>query len=150
MGTLIYNHIPKQVSRNDFNRHITPYLKKRKDGPKPKLSQYKVFNYILYVLHTGIQWNQLKTRRNELHWTNIYKWHNRWSRDGSYRDLFESSVMHLVETGALDLSALHGDGSNAVVKKGARASGIRVTNTRKEKKSLLLLNKMALSSGRLQ
>ena len=68
-----YNGIPKQVSRKDFNRYILPHLKKRVKGPKPKLSFYKIFNYILYVLHTGIQWDQLRTRRNELHWSNVYK-----------------------------------------------------------------------------
>ena len=64
-----YNGIPKQVSRKDFNEYILPHLSKRIKGPKPKLSFYKIFNYILYVLHTGIQWNQLRTRRNELHWS---------------------------------------------------------------------------------
>ena len=53
---LIYNEIPKQVSRKDFNKYIDPYLKKPKKGPKPKITFYKIFNYILYVLHTGIQW----------------------------------------------------------------------------------------------
>jgi hypothetical protein len=27
-------------------------------------SEYKIFHDILYVLHTGIQWDQLKTKRN--------------------------------------------------------------------------------------
>ena len=88
-----YNGIPKQVSRKDFNEDILPHLSKRIKGPKPKLSFYKIFNYILYVLHTGIQWNQLRTRRNELHWSNVYKWHSRWSKDGSYEKLFEASVI---------------------------------------------------------
>ena len=78
-----YNKISTQVSRRDFNRHIDPLMKKRMKGPKPKLSFYKIFNYTLYVLHTGIQWSQLRTRRNELHWSNVYIRHNRWSKDGS-------------------------------------------------------------------
>jgi hypothetical protein len=115
-----YHSIPKQVGVKDFNRYIKPHLKKRFKGKKPKLSFYKIFNYILYVLHTGMQWQQLRTRRNEIHWTNIYKWHNRWSKDGSYQTLFEASIIHLKETGQLDISILHGDGSNTVVKKGAK------------------------------
>ena len=103
-----YNSIPKRVSRKDFNRYILPHLSKRVKGPRPKLSSYKIFNYILYVLHTGIQWNQLRTRRNEIHWSNVYKWHNRWSKDGSYEKLFEASVIHLLETDQLDTSRLHG------------------------------------------
>ena len=133
---LIYNEIPKQVLRRDFNKHIKPHLKKRMKGPKPKLSFYKIFNYILYVLHTGIQWDQLKTRRNELHWSNVYKWHNRWSRDGSYEKLFEASVLHLKDTKQLDTSLLHGDGTNTVVKKGELASVTQDTNIRKETKNL--------------
>ena len=130
-----YTGIPKQVSRKDFNRYILPHLSKRTKGPKPKLSFYKIFNYILYVLHTGIQWGQLRTRRNELHWSNVYKWHNRWSKDGSYKKLFEASVIHLLDTQHLDTSRLHGDGSNTVVKKGAMASDIQDTNTTKVKKN---------------
>ena len=60
-----YHPLPKQVSRQDFNHYIAPHLNRPVKGPAPKLSVYKLFNYILYVLHTGIQWNQLQTRRNE-------------------------------------------------------------------------------------
>ena len=127
----IYNEIPKQVSRKDFNKYINPHLSKPKKGPKPKLSYYKIFNYILYVLHTGIQWNQLKTRRNEIHWSNVYIRHNRWSKDGSYQKLFSASIIHLKDTDQLDISIIHGDGSNTVVKKGVPESVIRDTNIKK-------------------
>jgi len=143
----LYNHIPTKVCRREFNRYLAPHLKKPTKGPKPKLSLYKLFNYILYVLHTGIQWDQLKTKRNELHWTNVYKWHNRWSKDGSYQALFEASVIHLKDTEQLDVSILHGDGSNMVVKKGALGSATRATNTKKATKSLPSLTIMASSWG---
>ena len=116
-------------------------MNKPKKGLKPKLSYYKIFNYILYVLHTGIQWNQLKTRRNdfsgqnEIHWSNVYIRHNRWSKDGSYQKLFSASIIHLKDTDQLDISIIHGDGSNTVVKKGVQASVIVDTNTRKETKN---------------
>ena len=132
---VIYNEIPKQVSRKDFNKYINPHLSKPKKGPKPKISYYKIFNYILYVLHTGIQWRQLRTRRNELHWTNIYRRHNQWSKDGSYKKLFEASVIHLKDTEQLDTSIIHGDGTNTVIKKWAPASATQDTNTRKETKN---------------
>ena len=130
-----YNGIPKQVSRKDFNEYILPHLSKRIKGPQPKLSFYKIFNYSLYVLHTGIQWNPLRTRRHDLHGSNVYKWHNRWSKEGSYEKLFEASGVHLLDTEQLDTTRLHGDGSNRVVKKGVMARDIQDTNTRKVKKS---------------
>jgi transposase len=134
-SSFVYHRIPTQVSRKDFNRYIKPHLKRPKTGPKPKLSLYKIFNYILYVLHTGMQWHQLKINRNELHYTNVYKWHNRWSKDGSYQSLFEASVIHLHHTEQLDTSVLHGDGSNTVVKKGVRGSATPATSTKKVTKS---------------
>jgi hypothetical protein len=133
--TCVFHHIPTAVSRRDFNRYIHPHLHRPHKGPKPKLSLYKIFNYILSVLHTGIQWDQLKTKRNELHYTNVYKWHNRWSKDGSYQSLFEASIIQLQHTNQLDTSVLHGDGSNTVVKKGAQVSATPAINTRKGTKS---------------
>jgi transposase len=133
--SFVYHRLPTKVSRKDFNRYIDPHLKRPKKGPKPQLSLYKIFNYILSVLHTGMQWEQLKTNRNELHYTNVYKWHNRWSKDGSYQALFEASILQLHQTDQLDTSVLHGDGSNTMVKKGAQALDIPAISTRKVTKN---------------
>lgn len=115
-----YNKLPFKVSEKDFNRYVKPFLSEPIHGPKHKVSLYKIFNYILYVLHTGIQWRELQPYRNEIFWTNIYKWHNRWSKDGSYEALFEASIKNLRDFGKLDLSVLHGDGSNVLAKKGVK------------------------------
>lgn len=142
----IYNVLPKSVSRKEFNRFIRPHMKKPVKGPKPKLSTYQTFNYILYVLHTGIQWNQLKTKRNELHWSNVYKWHNRWSKNGSYHQLFLASIITLDTEQKLDLSILHGDGTNTVVKKGGSMSPFPVGSTREAKKPWKYATTTAISS----
>jgi len=114
-----FNELPIRISQKDFNQYINPYLSKGKRGPKTKISYYKIFNYILYVLHTGIQWKQLPVRQKEIQWSNVYRHHNRWSKDGSYENLFLHSVKVLKDMGKLDLSILHGDSSNTVAKKGA-------------------------------
>jgi hypothetical protein len=49
-SSFVYNRLPTKVSRKDFNRYIEPHLHRPKKGPKPQLSLYKIFNYILYVL----------------------------------------------------------------------------------------------------
>src|SRR5262245_21037664 len=64
-SSFVYNRLPTKVSRKAFNRYIEPHLYRPKKGPKPKLSLFKIFNYILYVLHTGMQWEQLKTNRTD-------------------------------------------------------------------------------------
>jgi hypothetical protein len=131
----VFHRIPTEVSRKDFNRYINSHVKSPTKGPQPQLALSKIFHDILYVLHTGIQWDQLKTTRNALHDTNVYQWHNRWSKDGSYQALFAAAVIHLHHTAQLDTSVLHGDGSHTVVKKGASASGMPVISTRKGTKN---------------
>lgn len=127
----IERKLPIAVTRKQFNKFIDPYLSRGTRGPKPKISRCRTFNYILYVLHTGCQWNQLETRRNEIHWSKVYKWHNRWSKDGNYRNLFETGIQELMLENKLDLSILHGDGSNTIAKKGVQELATRDTNTRK-------------------
>jgi transposase len=131
-----YNPLVKRVSQKEFNQYILPQLRRPVKGPKPKLSLYKIFNYVLYVLSTGCQWEQLPIYRNEIHWSNVYKWHNRWSKNGSYQNLFESTVDLLNRKGKLDTSILHGDGSNTVAKKGEKKSATAATSTRRVKKPL--------------
>jgi len=114
-----FNKLPVKLSQKDFNKYILPHLSKGKRGSKPKISLYKIFNYILYILHTGCQWEKLPINRKEIHWSAVYARHNRWSKDGSYENLFLHSVKVLRDNSKLDLSILHGDGSNTVAKKGA-------------------------------
>lgn len=129
---VVIRKLPVNVGLKDFREYIDPYLSRGTRGPKPKISRCKTFNYILHVLHTGMQWDQLRTNRNEIHWSNVYKWHLKWSQDGSYRNLFETSVQTLFAKNKLDLSLLHGDGSNTVAKKGVKTSATPDTSTRKE------------------
>lgn len=112
--------LPTSIGLADFNRLVRPFLSRGHRGPKTKISKHRIFNYILYVLHTGIQWKELKTYKNEIHWSNVYRWHNKWSKDGSYDNLFLNSINVLNKEGKLDLSILHGDGSNTVAKKGVK------------------------------
>lgn len=126
-----YTKLPIRVGLKSFRMYVSPHLSKAKHGPKSKVSRYRIFNFILEVLHTGMQWSSLHVGRNELHYTNVYKWHLRWSKDGSYERLFGASVLHLKETDQLDLSVLHGDGSNTIAKKGAKILAIPDTSIKK-------------------
>lgn len=131
----VYNKLPTKVTRKEFNRYVNPHLSKGSRGPDTVVSRYKLFSYILYVLHTGIQWEQLPCRG--ISWQAVYHHHNRWSKDGSYERLFDGSLDFLCEQDALDLTVLHGDGSNVVAKKGAQASAIRDTSTSEARNPLI-------------
>jgi hypothetical protein len=97
-------------------------------------------NFILWVLDTGMQWKCLPVPQDAqgkpaIHYTTVYKVFARWADDGSLWQAFVASVRHLAAEKQLDLSVLHGDGTNTVAKKGAMALGIRGTNTRRARKS---------------
>ena len=131
--------IPVQLSEPEFTEFIFPHLSMPKRGPKCKLGYHRLFNLILWVLYTGMQWKCLPIPKgpngtSEIHYTNVYRAFAKWADDGSLQQAFIASVAHLSEEKKLDLRVLHGDGTNTVAKKGAMVSGIRGTNTRRARK----------------
>ena len=50
--------IPVQLSEPEFEAFILPHLSMPKRGPKCKLGYHCLFNLILWVLYTGMQWNE--------------------------------------------------------------------------------------------
>src|SRR6266849_2960339 len=125
--------IPVQLSATEFSAFILPHLSMPKRGPKCKLGYYRVFNLILWVLYTGMQWKCLPVPTDTqgkpaIHYTTVYKVFAKWADDGSLWHAFVASVRHLSAEKHLDTSVLHGDGTNTVAKKGGMASGTQGTN----------------------
>jgi len=146
-----YTPIPVQLSEKEFNEFILPHLSMPKRGPKCKIGYHRVFNFILWVLYTGMQWKCLPIPKNAdgkpiIHYTNLYRAFAKWADDGSLQQSFIASVAHLSEEKKLDLSVLHGDGTNTVAKKGVMGSAIRVTNIKRERKSWPSQTTMVMSS----
>jgi transposase len=142
--------IPVQLSETEFSAFILPHLSMPKRGPKCKLGYYHVFNLILWVLYTGMQWKCLSvptdsTGKPAIHYTTVYKVFAKWADDGSLWRAFVASVRHLAAEKHLDLRVLHGDGTNTVAKKGAMALASRGTNTRRARRSLPSLTIMVTS-----
>jgi transposase len=134
--------IPVQLSAPEFTAFILPHLSMPKRGPKCKLGYHRVFNLILQVLYTGMQWQSLPiahdtTGKPMIHYTTVYKVFAKWVDDGSLWQAFVASVRHLATEKHLDTSVLHGDGTNPVAKKGAMALATQATSTRKGRRSSL-------------
>jgi transposase len=143
--------LPVQLSELEFTAFILPHLSMPKRGPKCKLGYYRVFNLILWVLYTGMQWKCLPVPQESdgkpaIHYTTVDKVFAKWADDGSLWQAFVASVRHLAAAKHLDLSVLHGDGTNTVAKKGAMASAIPATSTRRARKSSPSSTIMATSS----
>jgi transposase len=142
--------IPVQLSEPEFTAFILPHLSMPKRGPKCKLGYYRVFNLIVWVLYTGMQWKCLPVPHDAqgkpaIHYTTVYKVFAKWADDGSLWQAFVASVRHLAAEKRLDLSVLHGDGTNTVAKKGAMGLATRATSTKRATKSSRSSTTMAMS-----
>ena len=120
--------IPVQLSETDFQKFILPHLSLPARGPHCKIGYWQAFNFILWVLSTGAQWKMIPLPKDAvgkpiIHYTQIYRLFAKWSADDSLYRAFVASVHHLDEANKLDLSILHGDGSNTVAKKGGDLVG---------------------------
>ena len=93
--------IPVQLSEPEFAAFIFPHLSMPRRGRKCKLGYHRVFNLILWVLYTGMQWKCLPVPRAGdgtamIHYTTIYKVFARWSDDGSLDQAFIDVVQRRV------------------------------------------------------
>ncbi len=59
-----YNRIPTVLTEKEFNEFIFPALKNGRRGPRSKISYFKIFNYIMYLMHTGCQWYMIPIDKN--------------------------------------------------------------------------------------
>jgi transposase len=54
-----WQEIPTQLDLAEFEQFVLPHLTIGSRGPAPKLSLYKIFNYVLKILYLGCQWKEL-------------------------------------------------------------------------------------------
>jgi len=118
-----HSRIPATLTEKDFNEFVFPFLITGRRGPKSKIASYKIFNYILYLMHTGCQWYMLPIDKTEsghpeISYTRLFRHFKFWSGNGSFDRIFESSVSRLFKNNLVDISVLHGDGTTTSAKKG--------------------------------
>lgn len=103
--------------------HILPHLSVAKRGYVSRIPLYRVFNYVLYHLHTGCQWAMLPIREvggvAELSYHAVYHHDRKWCADGSLERVFEASIRTVQSD--LDLHPINLDGSHALAEKDGEA-----------------------------
>src|ERR1700753_3404976 len=122
--------LPTQLERAEFEQFVLPHLSIGSRGPAPKLSLYKIFNYVLKILYLGCQWKELPIHKDgeahpETHYTRIYRIWRRWVYNSCMDAIFAGSVSRLHEDGRLDTAVIHGDGTTTAAKKGGHNLGLR-------------------------
>ena len=80
----------------------------------------------------------------QIHDTTVYKAFAKWSDDGSLEQAFIASVQHLAYHQQLNLSVLHGDGTNTVAKKGGDGIGYSGYQHQKGEKVIAIIDNKAM------
>lgn len=118
--------IPTEISQKQFEKYVLPHLSTAKRGYVCKIPLYKVFNYILYRLHTGCQWHRLpidpdptNPEKKEISWYAVYYHYRKWSRDLSLKKLWINSIEQIKSD--LNLSEINFDGTHTLAKKGGES-----------------------------
>lgn len=115
--------IPTQLTEIQFQQYIEPHLSKAKRGYVSEHPLYNIFNYILYKLYTGCQWEAIPIETTDdgrpiMSYQVPYYHFRKWSRDGSLQRLGDAGILAIKYE--LNLSVLHLDGSHTIAKKGAK------------------------------
>jgi transposase len=115
--------IPTKLSVEQFDQFVLRHLITGIRRPAPKLLLHSIFNYILRLLFTGCQWNELPIEKDargqpEIHYTRVYRMFRFWHARGCIDAIFADSVFLLDRHDLLDISVVHGDGSTTAAKKG--------------------------------
>ena len=138
--------IPTNLTPAEFEEYVDPYLSKAKRGYTCSIPLYKVFNYILYFLHTGCQWEMIPIDKDpndpdklEISWQAIYHHFRKWSNDGSLKKLWNESVESI--RSLLNLSELNLDGTHTIAKKGGKSAKYQGRKKAKTTNILPLLDK---------
>lgn len=119
-----WQSIPTFLDETQFNEFVLPHLTRGSRGPDTKLPFHRIFNYILKLMHTGCQWEELPIRKDssgtpEIHYSNIFRLFQRWLKDSCFEKIFTASVTRLFKAGLLNTTIIHGDGTTTAAKKGA-------------------------------
>jgi transposase len=111
------------INERRFKELIEPFLEreKKKSGRPTKVSHYKFFCGVLYVLRTGVSWRDLPGEYGV--WHTIYTRYKRWSENGFfwrllyYLQSFKEIVMDIVFVDG-SIVPLHRHGGGALKKEG--------------------------------
>ena len=99
--------IPTHLTLAQFTQFILPHLIVGRRGPAHKLDLYAIFNYILRLLYTGVQWKELPIATGldgcpEIHYTRLYRMFRYWQAHGCFDLIFTGSVAALYAASLLD------------------------------------------------
>ncbi len=109
-----------KLTKKFITRYLLPHLNVSHLGRKTKVKRWKIIKAIIHKLKTGTQWREIPIANFAspilLSWQSVFYHFNKWSKDGSWKNLWTNLLR--LNKGTLDMSSVSIDGSHTPAKRG--------------------------------
>ena len=108
-----------KLRKKVIEAELVPHLSQGSRGPKPLVGTWQIVRAILYRLKTGCQWRELPIQslfNKPITWESVYYHFRKWSRDGSWRQVWIALLK--LNKQVLNMSSVSLDGSHTIAKQG--------------------------------
>lgn len=134
------------LTKKFITKNLMPYLSQTNLGRKTKVPLWRHIKAIIHKLKTGTQWRELPIAAFGspllMNWQSVYYHFNKWSKDGSWKNLWTKFLK--LHKSTLDMSSVQLDGSHTPAKRGGEAVGYQGRKKAKTTNSLFLTDKQGL------
>ena len=135
-----------KLTKKFITENLLPYLKQTHLGRKTKVPLWRIVKAIIYRLKTGTQWRELPIAqfgsRILMTWQSVYYHFNKWSKDGSWKNLWTNLLGKYKFL--LDMSSVQLDGSHTPAKRGGEAVDYQKRKSCKTTNMLFLTDKSGM------
>lgn len=142
LATMIFVKLTKKF----ITKNLLPHLSQTTLGRKPKVKLWRVVKAIIYKLKTGTQWRELPMKqfyyRRRISWNSVFYHFNKWSKDGSWKNLWTKLLS--LNRAYLDMSSVQLDGSHTPAKRGGEAVAYQKRKSGKTTNALFLTDRLGL------
>ena len=109
-----------KLTKKFITQNLLPHLSRTHLGRKTKVPLWRIVKAIIHKLKTGTQWREIPVAqfcsRILTTWQSVYYHFNKWSKDGSWKNLWTKLLM--LHKHCLDMSSVQFDGSHTPAKRG--------------------------------
>ncbi len=134
------------LSKKFITKNLLPHLSQTKLGRSPKVPLWRIVKAIIYRLKSGCQWREIPIKsffsRILIKWNSIYYHFNKWSKDGSWKQMWIKLLS--IHKSTLDMSSVQFDGSHTPAKRGGEAVGYQRRKKSKTTNALFLTDKLGI------
>jgi transposase len=128
------------VTKNQIEIFILPFIPKNKRGFSPKVELSEVVQCIIYKLKTGVQWQNLLIDLESItfpfSWQLVYYYYRKWTKAGVFKQMFE--VYLALQKEKLDTENLNLDGTHSYVKKACESAAYQYRKKGKTSNVLIM------------